>query len=219
MPDIELNYLVPKKDDRLAQSQRPFLNNFQSISAFIDVNHVGFEDVDNAGKHNFLQMTVIPNTFPTPIVPNVAAMFTRNFGLIPNTVPVLVYGANYPGNLFSTIAFGVTRNDTVANQRGYFLFGQSILIKYGPIQLGGFLPSGTSRITFSTNDPTVPVFRVGTNPLVFVSYSVNIDFADPTSILINSTGVSDSLGFQIWNPNPIPDGSLASFYFIAIGLL
>ena len=54
MPAYDNN--TPLATQQINQTQNPILTNFASIQQLIDVNHVGFADPINFGKHFFIQM-------------------------------------------------------------------------------------------------------------------------------------------------------------------
>lgn len=45
---------IPQASQYIRATQTPILNNFQAINEWIKVNHVGFEDSINYGKHNYI---------------------------------------------------------------------------------------------------------------------------------------------------------------------
>lgn len=94
---------VPQPTDNPSSSQDQILQNFQSISTALAVNHVQFNDADQ-GKHKFLQM---PEESSAPATAsNEGAIYTKDSGSQPdlywrnessgteqqmtNTVPVTV---------------------------------------------------------------------------------------------------------------------------------
>lgn len=54
MPDLNYAYTVntPQPSQQINSTQTPIYNNFQDISQFINVNHVGFNTADTFGTHN-----------------------------------------------------------------------------------------------------------------------------------------------------------------------
>jgi len=94
---------IPQPTDNPSRSQDQILQNFQSISTAVAVNHVQFNDPDE-GKHKFLQM---PEESSAPATAsNEGALYTKDSGSQPdlywrnessgseqqmtNTVPVTV---------------------------------------------------------------------------------------------------------------------------------
>lgn len=52
-PIFPYNTNVPQAQQYIRVTQQPILNDFQAINEFINVNHVGFTDSTDYGKHNF----------------------------------------------------------------------------------------------------------------------------------------------------------------------
>lgn len=80
---------VPKSGQLIKATQTPIQSNFQAINELISVNHVGFNDPNNFGKHNvttFPAQTLDPSTLSgemalyskeTPNGPNEVELFYR----------------------------------------------------------------------------------------------------------------------------------------------
>ena len=45
---------IPQSAQKISSTQAPIQSNFQAINELIDVNHVGFTDAVNFGKHTYL---------------------------------------------------------------------------------------------------------------------------------------------------------------------
>lgn len=72
---------IPQPTDNPSSSQDQILQNFQSISTLVAVNHVQFNDGDE-GKHKFLQM---PEESSAPATAaNEGALYTKDTGSEPN---------------------------------------------------------------------------------------------------------------------------------------
>jgi hypothetical protein len=72
---------IPQPTDNPSSSQDQILQNFQSISTTVAVNHVQFNDADQ-GKHKFLQM---PEESSAPsTASNEGALYTKDTGSAPN---------------------------------------------------------------------------------------------------------------------------------------
>ena len=80
---------IPQSAQKISATQAPIMSNFQAINELINVDHVGFNDAVNYGKHNFTTFPVQgsdPTTLSgemaiyskaTPSGPNAAEIFYR----------------------------------------------------------------------------------------------------------------------------------------------
>lgn len=80
---------VPQSSQKISSTQTPIKNNFAAISEIINVNHIGFSDPNDYGKHTFTSLpfqSSNPSTsstemavfsVATPSGPNAAEIFYR----------------------------------------------------------------------------------------------------------------------------------------------
>jgi len=138
---------VPQSSQYIRATQQPILNNFQAISEFVNVNHVGFTNSTDYGKHNFTSFpfqVTDPNTGPvemaiyckeTPGGTNAAEIFYR----YPNNGDVIQLTNNNSLSNYSLLA-----------QNGYAILTDSnVGIIWG--RADGLNVGGTSQ-----NDVTLP---------------------------------------------------------------
>ena len=62
---------VPQASQYIRATQKPIQSNFLAISELLSVNHVGFNDAENFGKHNFTSLpsqSVTPTTLSSEMV-------------------------------------------------------------------------------------------------------------------------------------------------------
>lgn len=141
---------IPQPTDNPSSSQDQILQNFQSISTLVAVNHVQFNDADE-GKHKFLQM---PEEAAAPATAaNEAAIFSQESSLTGSTE--LVFRRESNGSQVEFTGFQGATN-------GWTRLPSGILLKWG---------TGTGSGISSTNFPvagTIPVFSAVYNGLVSV---------------------------------------------------
>lgn len=146
MPTYNAN--IPQPTDQLSQSQSDLLNNFQSISALINVNHVDFNTGDQ-GKHKWV---TFPNQVSVPTPPfNANELSLYNF-INPTTMANELY-------VQKGTAAGIPMTASLKNANGWSYLPSGILIKWG---------FGNSPLSPTTN-PFTFVFPVLSNTPVFSS--------------------------------------------------
>lgn len=131
---------IPKPTDKLRDSQNDILNNFASIKAAFDINHVTF-DLADQGKHNYISMpeqAVAPATAAAE-----GAIYSKQSTL--STVTELFFRRESSGD---EIEF--TSSLQAAN--GWTRLPSGILIKWGSDNA-----TGNATITFPVA-ATIPVF-------------------------------------------------------------
>ena len=133
---------VPQSTQKISATQAPILSNFEAINELIGVNHVGFTDSINFGKHNFTTLPFQgsdPSTGADEITLYAKATGTPNAGEI-------FY--RYPSNGTIAQLSGSSIGQAGATTDGWSYLPGSILMKWG--QATGIV-TGTNTIVFPTS--------------------------------------------------------------------
>lgn len=161
---------VPQASQKISATQVPIQSNFQAISELIGVNHVGFSDPVNFGKHNF---TTFPFQGSDPSTTSTEmALYSKATGT-PNAGEIF---ARYPNNGTVIQVSGSSAGGAGASTNGWSYLPGNILMKWG--QATGIIP-GANTIVFPTSGSQPPfvssVFIVEYTPAS--SYTLTAPFA------------------------------------------
>jgi len=170
------NNIVPQINDKLSISQEDFLNNFEAIDSYIDINHYTFGD-PNEGKHKYIDLRLLSEQEEQSL-PS-----TENEVLI-YILRNLIFKFESKNNLVKTI--GLSNLDKISP--GYAFIGRS-LIKWGLTSVIPAGPAGIHNVFFPAAN-LIPNFSSA--PLVF-SIPLSVGF-NLTSI---RRGDSNINGFSI----------------------
>jgi len=192
------NQNVPQAVQAINVTQKPILSNFQAINEWVNVNHVGFSDDTNYGKHNatsLVSQSVTPATTSTEM-----ALFTA-----PSTGgnPYEIY-YEYPSNGTVTQLTGVSSTNTnvLAANPGYCILSQPS----STFQFGYMVKWGTQTVTYTGAFPiTFSMPTAGGIPQFYSGILPNISWS-VTSLTYNS------------NINKFGGGMLSSNNTISIGI-
>lgn len=131
MPASSYNPNIPQPTDQISVSQGQLLLNFQSLQAWLDVNHVDYASAD-AGKHFFVEF---PVQNPVPVTSagevglySVTSTFTG--------APELVFSHQSGGGIYEFTSSGQVANG------GWARLPSGILYKWGtgnPVGAGNFV--------------------------------------------------------------------------------
>lgn len=150
---------VPQSSQKISATQAPIQSNFQAINELINVNHIGFNDAINFGKHNF---TTLPFQVSDPATAsNEMALYAKATGS-PNPGEMF---ARYPSNGSVIQISGSSAGGAGASTNGWSYLPGNILMKWG--QATGIV-SGANTITYPTSGSQPPftssVFMVEYTP-------------------------------------------------------
>ena len=175
-PQFPFNDAVPQSAQKISPTQSPILNNFQSINELINVNHVGFNDVINFGKHTV-------TTFPIQsILPTTGVGEMNIYAAATTTTNGLELFYQYPNN-GARVQLTGSGNSNYAYQSGYSYLTGTLLIKWG---LATGLVTGTNTITFPTG---------GSYP-AFSTSVTNVQFTAQTAYSIPTSGNGNCIAQQ-----------------------
>jgi hypothetical protein len=150
---------VPQSAQKISATQAPIQSNFQAINELFNVNHVGFGDSVNFGKHNF---TTLPFQISDPsTASNEMALYAKATGT-PNAGEIF---ARYPSNGSVIQISGSSAGSAGASTNGWSYLPGNILMKWG--QATGIIP-GANTIVYPTSGSqpsfTTSVFMVEYTP-------------------------------------------------------
>jgi hypothetical protein len=159
------NANVPQGTQQINNTQSPIEGNFQDISQFIDVNHIGFNTADTFGKHNFVTYTN-QSTAPGAST-NQMVMFNQTDS---NGNQQLCY--QYP-NSSTVYSLGTTSTTTSTSGNGAGTVIKINNLATSPAAFGYQYLAGSTlmvfgEITFSTNTTSS---YTGTQEFVYQQYA------------------------------------------------
>lgn len=168
------NNAVPQAEQKISPTQNPILNNFQSINELINVNHVGFADPVNYGKHTITTFPIqvsSPGTGTSEMILYAASATTAN-GI------ELFY--QYPSNGSIVQLTGNNSNNGTgsASSSGWGYLVGGLLLKWGTTTVGGVItyPTGGSIPAYSTAVYNVQTSQQGIYSTLYVSNLTTTSF-------------------------------------------
>ena len=196
----QYNPNIPQPTDLLSNSQPQLLVNFQSLQAWIDVNHVDYADnLGNAGKHLYVTMPNTASYGASPYPFNATDVgFYNNTGLAdPNTLWFHPAGSNTNVNDFPlgdnaiSAAPGTVRGCAYLTNSGLFFWNQGTTNLGGTtvtipvnaifptykntiinVQVQQVFSSGNAIVTFQFNNFTATTFDLFVTQIVAGTYPV-----------------------------------------------
>jgi hypothetical protein len=193
---MAFNSNVPQPSDVLRNSQNDLLNNFQSLKAAFDTNHVTFDDPD-AGKHKFITCPE-QSAAPSVAADNIA-LYSKNSALsgIAELFVKNESGSEYEFTSSSAATPGWTR------------LPSGILLKWGTSSA-----NGATTITFPTG-AAIPAFTSLFTVLLTVSEPLAVIDVDQ-AITLRIWTITD---FDVFASNRSTTGAApVDFEYLAIGL-
>lgn len=190
---ISYNTNIPFSTHNPSDDQPLMEENFNSISQWVDVDHVGFDPGGGATSGQHLQVTFNSNNVPgTPTSPPV--LFTNNV----LSVPQLFFYSGATFSQYSNVAAGVTGGST------YMMGG--IVMKWGTVNC-----PDNSPVLFST----ICGSAFPNNCFSFIPVVIKANTSNPINVTVNnfsSTAFTLRISFQ---SSGTPTSS--NIYFIAVG--
>ena len=198
-PNFTFSTNVPQAGQKINATQVPIQNNFQALNELINVNHVGFGDNINYGKHNFTTFPLQasdPSTSSTEM-----AMYAKSTPGGPNLCETFI---RYPSNGMISQITGSSIGQGGAFVNGWSLLPGNILMKWG--QATGIV-AGANTITFPTTG--IPAF---TTSIFIVTYTPASSYTltAPTAYITGQT-----LAHFILN---VPTTMSSTISWMAIGI-
>lgn len=191
---------VPQAAQKISATQAPIMSNFQAINEFIGVNHVGFGDAINFGKHNF---TTLPFQASDPATASTEmAIYSKATPSGPNAGEIFY---RYPSSGTVAQLSGSSAGQAGATVNGWSYLPGNVLMKWG--QATG-ITSGANTIVFPTTGG-IPAF--GTS-VFMVDYTpaINYTLSGPIAYITGQT----TLHFVLNVPNTMS----STISWLAIGV-
>lgn len=190
---------VPQASQKISATQSPIQNNFQAIAELINVNHVGFNDPVNFGKHTYLSL---PFQVSDPLTTaNQMVLYCKQTPSGPNAAEIYY---RYPSNGSIEQLIGGSSSGVATN--GYASMSSTVMIKWGTAT--GILGGSTNIITFPTVGG-IPAFTA-TPYSIYVSPAVN--YSQVSGSVYVSASTTTQFTLQV---NAVSFAT--SVYWIAIG--
>lgn len=189
---------IPQAGQTIASTQDPILQNFQAINELINVNHVGFSNTDDYGKHNFTSFVA---QVSDPVTVDQMALYSK---LSTDTNGIELF-KRYPNNGAVVQVTGFSGSGTGATNPGYGYLSATLMMKWGIAT--GISPSTSNVITFPTAG-SIPAFTSAPLTVYFVP-NVNYTCVQGSNYVSASTTTNFTL---------VTTTSFAtSVYWMAIG--
>lgn len=189
---------IPQSGQKISSTQVPMQSNFQSISELIGVNHVGFTDSINYGKHTYLSLPA-QSMDPTTSASEMAIYCAASTGVNPYEIYY-----RYPSS-GTIVQLSGSGTGTGAATSGYAYLSSTVFLKWGT---STGITTGANVITFPTGGG-LPAFSS-----VYTIYYTQASVA--TSYLIQSyISSSSTTQFTLQVPT---SGFASSIYWLALGV-
>lgn len=193
---------VPQANQKISATQAPIMSNFQAISEWANVNHVGFSDSTNYGMHTY---TSLPFQMSDPSTLNgEMAVYCKATGS-PNVAEIFY---RYPNDgSVVQLTGGGSSGGAGAASNGYAYMSSTVFMKWG---LATGIVSGANNIIF----PVVsgyPVFSTTPYQLYFTPATNYTNFT--TSVPYISSSNTTQFVLQVAATN-----YATSIYWMAIGV-
>jgi hypothetical protein len=155
MQQYPYNDAIPQASQKISSTQKPILNNFQSILELLSVNHVPFSSSD-AGKHNFTSLQIQGSDASTSATQ--MAVYCKATPSGPNSAEIFY---RYPSNGAIEQLTGNVGSGTFTD--GYAYLATTVLMKWGTAT---GITTGANVITFPTTNGN-PAFTTTPSEIYF----------------------------------------------------
>lgn len=201
-PNYTYNATVPQANQLIKVTQAPIESNFEAINELITVNHVGFTDSVNYGKHTFTSL-VMQNADPTTSTTDIA-IYTKAASTS-NGIEIFY---RYPNNgtVYQLTGGGTTGAGAATN--GYSYLNSTLLLKWG---LATINTTGSTTVTFPTSGG-IPAF---TSTPYFVEYTPASNY----TIVSNGPWVSNITTTSFVFNAPSGASFSNQIYWLSLGLV
>jgi hypothetical protein len=186
---------VPQSHQKISATQRPIQSNFQAISDIINVNHVGFSDPINYGKHTYTSLPV--QSLDPDTLNGEMAVYCKATGS-PNPAEIFY---RYPNNgSVVQLTGGGSSGGAGASSPGYSFMSPTVFMMWG-FQTG--IVNGSNVIVFPSgggfpsfgSTPYQIYFTAATNYTNLTSTVPYISASSTTqfTLLVNNTNYATSI--------------------------
>ncbi len=198
-PLYSFNTNVPQAAQLIRITQQPIENNFQAINELINVNHVGFQDPINYGKHTF---TSLPSqgSSPTTVNNEMSVFCAPSAGANPYEIYY-----RYPNNGDVVQLTGSTGGSSSATTPGYTYLSSTVFMMWASASVSS---STSNVITFPTGGG-FPTFT----EVYHIQYCPKTSYTNFTNAVYISAVTTTNFTFRIPSSN-----YATSIYWMAIGV-
>jgi hypothetical protein len=193
---------VPQANQLIKATQYPIESNFLAINDWISVNHVGFNDATNYGKHTFLSLPS-QGSNPTTTSNQMAVFCAPSSGANPYEI---YYRYPSSGTIVQLSGSGSGSSGGGVANPGYAYLSSTVFIMWGNAT---GLVTGSNTITFPSGGG-FPAFS-STPYQVYFTPSQGISTAYSQAYISSSSTVSFNLQIPV-------GGSFTSAYWLALGV-
>lgn len=199
-PNFTYSPNVPQANQKISATQNAILSNFQSIPDFLSVNHYGFTDSSNYGKHSYTSL-VVQSTDQTTDVSEMA-VYAKSTPSGPNAAEIF---ARYPSN-GAVIQLTGGLGGGISATSGWAYMSSSVFMIWGTAT--GIVSSASNTINFPSGG--------GFPSFSSTPYQVYYSAAETYTNIQASTYISStsSTNFVLTVPNA---NYATSIYWMAIG--
>ncbi len=114
---------IPQAAQKISATQAPIMSNFQAINEWVNVNHVGFTDAVNYGKHTYTSLP-FQNSDPATLSGEMA-LYCKQTVSGPNASEIFY---RYPSN--GTVV-QLTGSSTGSSTAGFAYMSSTVFMKWG----------------------------------------------------------------------------------------
>jgi hypothetical protein len=190
---------VPQSSQKISATQAPIQSNFQAINELLNINHVGFYDPVNFGKHTY---TSFPIQMSDPATTSTEMAVYAKSSTDANGIE-LFYRYPSNGTVVQLTAGGST---SVSGNNGYSYLTTTLLLKWGIATIN---TTGATVVTFPVSGP-IPAF---TTSCYFVQFTPAGNYA-----LSNSGSYITNITTTTFTFNAPSGGMSSTIYWIAMGV-
>ncbi len=193
---------VPQADQKISATQAPIQSNFQAISALININHFGFNDPINYGKHSYTSLPFQVSD-PTTLAGEMA-VYCKQTGS-PNAAEIF---CRYPSNgTVIQITGGGASGGVGASTPGFVFVSSTVFFMWG---LATGIVNGNNTITFPSG---------GSFPTFSSVYQVNFTAAVSYTNLTTTFPYTHNVTTSSFDLNVSDINYATSIYWLALGSL
>lgn len=199
-PNFTFTPGIPQSSQAIDVTQKPIFNNFQAVAELLAINHVGFYDTTNFGKHTVTSLPIqgsAPATSATEMAIYAATSTDAN--------GIEIY-ARYPsnGSIVQITGAGGTTSGAVASGSGFSYMPGNVILKWG--NASGIV-TGTNTIVFPTGGG-LPAFA---STIFFVQYSPSANYTQANVAYVTNITTTS---FQLVAPAAIS----STIFWMAMGI-
>ncbi len=203
-PNFSFSTNVPQANQKISATQVPISNNFQAISEWLNINHVGFSDDNNYGKHNLTTLQQVPGNIDPTTLSTEMSVYCKSVSGDSSGYELF---ARYPSNGAIEQLTG-SAGSPLSGGTSYAYINSGLLIKWGTINVKTVpvtivYPVGTGIPIFTTSVQIVQVSQLCVPSLQIIQFT-------PYNLTTTSFGIECGGSYTF--------GSTYTLSWIAIGI-